>query len=66
MLSTFTFEELPGGKARFTVRWAPYEATAEEQAVFDAGHASMTGGWGGTLDKLEAYLAPSQQQQQQQ
>jgi uncharacterized protein YndB with AHSA1/START domain len=66
MLSAFTFEELPGNKTKFTVRWAPYEATAEEQAVFDAGHASMTGGWTGTLDKLEVYLAPSQQQQQQQ
>jgi uncharacterized protein YndB with AHSA1/START domain len=56
MLSTFTFEEQPGGKTKFTVRWAPYNATEEERATFDAGHASMTGGWTGTLDQLEAYL----------
>jgi uncharacterized protein YndB with AHSA1/START domain len=65
MLSTYTFEAMPGGKTKFTVRWCPYEATPEEQAAFDAGHGSMTGGWGGTLDKLEAYLARMQHQQQQ-
>ena len=56
MLSIFTFEDAPGGKTRFTVHWSPYEATAEEQAVFDAGHDSMTMGWSGTLERLEAYL----------
>ena len=29
---------------------------AEEQKAFDAGHASMTQGWGGTLDQLAGYL----------
>jgi uncharacterized protein YndB with AHSA1/START domain len=57
MLSTFAFEDAPGGKTKFTVRWSPYEATAEEQVTFDAGHASMTQGWGGTMDQLAAYLA---------
>jgi uncharacterized protein YndB with AHSA1/START domain len=61
MLSIFTFEEQPGGKSKFTVRWAPYEATEEERATFDAGHASMQGGWGGTMDQLEGYLAKSKQ-----
>jgi uncharacterized protein YndB with AHSA1/START domain len=56
MMSIFTFEEMPGGKTKFTVTWSPYNATGEEQATFDAGHASMTGGWSGTLDKLAAYL----------
>ena len=56
MLSTFTFEDAPGGKTKFTVHWSPYEATPEEQAAFDAGHASMTGGWSGTMEQLEAYL----------
>ncbi|MDI1343110.1 MAG: SRPBCC domain-containing protein [Pseudolabrys sp.] len=56
MLSIFTFEDAPGGKTRFTVHWSPYEATAEEQTVFDAGHDSMTMGWSGTLERLEAYL----------
>jgi uncharacterized protein YndB with AHSA1/START domain len=57
MLSIFTFEEMPDGKTRFTVRWSPYNATEEEQKTFDAGHDSMRGGWGGTLDQLAAYLA---------
>jgi uncharacterized protein YndB with AHSA1/START domain len=57
MLSIFTFEEQPGGKSKFTVRWSPYEATDEERKTFDAGHDSMKGGWGGTMDQLEAYIA---------
>jgi uncharacterized protein YndB with AHSA1/START domain len=56
MLSTFTFEDQPGGKTKFTVTWRPHNPTDEERATFDAGHASMTGGWSGTLDQLEAYL----------
>jgi uncharacterized protein YndB with AHSA1/START domain len=57
MLSIFTFEEQPGGRSKFTVRWSPYEATDEERKTFDAGHDSMKGGWGGTMDQLEAYIA---------
>ena len=38
-----------------------YNATAEEHKTFDAGHASMTQGWSGTLDQLEAYLAKAAQ-----
>ena len=56
MLSTFTFEE-EGGKTRFTVRWAPYNATEEETKTFDTSHDSMRQGWGGTMDQLAAYLA---------
>ena len=38
MLTTFTFEDAPGGKTKFTVRWqTPYEATEAEQETFDAG-----------------------------
>ena len=57
MLSTFTFQDLPGGQTMFTIRWAAHNATAEEQKVFDASHDSMTQGWSGTLERLEAYLA---------
>jgi uncharacterized protein YndB with AHSA1/START domain len=57
LLSTFTFEDVPGGKTKFTVRWAPLNPTEDERTTFDAGHASMTGGWSGTMDKLEGYLA---------
>jgi uncharacterized protein YndB with AHSA1/START domain len=61
MLSTFTFEELPGGKTKFTIRWAAHNATADEQKTFDAGHDGMRMGWGGTMEQLEAYLAKAQQ-----
>ena len=57
MRSTFTFEDAPGGKTKFTVRWQTLEATAEEQNTFDIMHDSMTQGWGGTMDQLAAYLA---------
>ena len=57
MLSVFTFEEQPGGKTKFTVTWKPHNPTEEERKTFDAGHASMTGGWSGTMENLEAYLA---------
>ena len=57
MLSIFTFEDLGNGKTKFTVRWSPHNASEEERKTFDAGHASMTGGWSGTMEQLEAYLA---------
>jgi len=57
MLSIFTFEELPGGKTKFTVTWATHNATAEEEQTFDEGRTSMTRGWNGTMEQLEAYLA---------
>jgi uncharacterized protein YndB with AHSA1/START domain len=57
MLSVFSFDDAPGGKSKFTIRWSPHNATAEEQKTFDAGHASMTQGWGGTMEQLETYLA---------
>lgn len=59
LLSTFTFEDAPGGKTKFTVRWQTLDATAEEQKTFDTMHDSMKQGWGGTMDNLETYLAKS-------
>ena len=57
MLSTFTFEDAPGGKAKFTVRWQTLDATPEEENTFDTMHDSMTQGWSGTMESLGAYLA---------
>jgi uncharacterized protein YndB with AHSA1/START domain len=57
MMSIFTFEDQPGNKTKFTVRWWPHNAGDEERKTFDAGHASMTQGWSGTMEQLEAYLA---------
>lgn len=56
MLTTFTFEGLPGGRTRFTTRWQALNATPEEQNTFDINHNSMRMGWTGTLDQLGAYL----------
>jgi uncharacterized protein YndB with AHSA1/START domain len=57
MHSTFTFEEPPGGKTKFTVSWVPRNATEEERKTFEAGRDSMRMGWTGTFEQLEAYLA---------
>lgn len=56
-LSTTTFEALPAGRTRLTLRWQPLEATAEETATFASNHASLNQGWGGTFDRLAAALA---------
>lgn len=57
MLSSFTFEEQPGGKTKLTVRAQAYNATEEERKTFDTSHDSMRMGWGGTMDQLADYLA---------
>jgi uncharacterized protein YndB with AHSA1/START domain len=57
LLTTATFEDLGSGKTKVTLCWSPLNASAEEQKTFDAAHDSMRGGWGGSFDQLEAYLA---------
>ena len=57
LLTTVTFEEEPGGKTKLTLRWSPLNASPDEQLTFDAAHDSMTQGWGGTFERLTAYLA---------
>jgi uncharacterized protein YndB with AHSA1/START domain len=57
MLTTVTFAEEPGGKTKVNLRWSPLNAKAEEQATFNAAHDSMQGGWGGTFERLDAYLS---------
>ena len=56
MLTTFTFEDVDG-KTRLTTTSVALHATDAECAMFAANHDSMTQGWTGTLDQLEAYLA---------
>ena len=58
LLTTVTFDEQDGGTL-VTVLWSPYDANDRERATFDANHASMRGGWGGTFDALGGYLAKS-------
>jgi uncharacterized protein YndB with AHSA1/START domain len=57
MLSTVTFEEQSPGKTKVTVEWTPADGSSElERKTFDEGRASMTQGWGGTMDQFTAYL----------
>lgn len=54
-LSTTTLTETDG-KTTLTIESAPYNATAEENKLFDSAHDSMRGGWGGTFEQLAEYL----------
>ena len=56
MLSIFSFEDV-GGKTKLTISWAPINESDEERATFEKGRPSMTQGWSGTFEQLEAYLA---------
>jgi uncharacterized protein YndB with AHSA1/START domain len=56
LLTTILFEDV-GDRTRVTVLWTPLEATAEERATFEANRANMNGGWSGSFEVLEAYLA---------
>ncbi|MBM3520802.1 MAG: SRPBCC domain-containing protein [Alphaproteobacteria bacterium] len=55
--TNFSLEDVAGGKTKFTVTWMPRGASDEERSTFDANRTSMNGGWTGTLDQIEAYLA---------
>lgn len=55
MLSQATFTE-QAGKTTVTLEISALDASPEEQQVFDSIRDSMTQGWTGTLDQLEAYL----------
>lgn len=46
-----------GDGTRLTLRWTPIGATAEEEAMFASMMESMTGGWSGSFDRLDAMLA---------
>jgi uncharacterized protein YndB with AHSA1/START domain len=57
LLATVTFEDVPDGKTKVTLRWSPLNATEEENKTFDAARDGMTQGWTGTFERLAAYLA---------
>jgi uncharacterized protein YndB with AHSA1/START domain len=57
LLSTVTFEDLGGRETKVTVTWVPLDATEEESKAFADNTASMTGGWSGSFDQLDAALA---------
>jgi uncharacterized protein YndB with AHSA1/START domain len=57
LLTRVTLEEAAGGKTKLTLRWTPLDATEEEQTTFAAARDSMQGGWTGTFERLDDYLA---------
>lgn len=56
MLNTMTLVEEEGGTTLFN-HVAAINCTEAEKAVFVEGHRSMEGGYGGTMEQLDAYLA---------
>ena len=60
MLATTSFEDIGPGLTRLTINWRPYNSDAIGNETFDAGRASMTGGFTGTFVQLEDYLAQLQ------
>ena len=56
LLASATFAE-HAGRTTVTVQWAPHRATAAERQAFADALGGMQGGWGGTLDRLDEYLA---------
>lgn len=58
MLTTVALAEEGPGRTRVTVTWEPYgPATPEEIDIFVKSKGSMTQGWTGSFDKLEAHLS---------
>ncbi|MGE0174222.1 MAG: SRPBCC family protein [Oligoflexales bacterium] len=58
MLTRVTFTEEEPDQTRVTVVWECHGATTpEEMDTFIKGRAGMSGGWTGSFDKLEGYLA---------
>lgn len=57
LLTEVSLEPRDGGTF-LTLKWTPIEYTAAALAMFVQQMDSMTGGWGGSLDKLEAWLGP--------
>jgi len=56
LLTTITFTEHVEGTL-LTLRWSPLDrALPDERQCFDQSHESMRLAWGGTFDKLAAYL----------
>ncbi|WP_424951817.1 SRPBCC family protein [Deinococcus sp.] len=55
-LSTVAFSEADG-KTTVTLSSGPINASERERQMFAGAFGGMTQGWGGTFDKLEAYLA---------
>ena len=60
MLTTVTFVAV-GDQTTVTVEWIPLNATAAETKTFDDTRKGMTGGWSGSFEQLEGFLARTPQ-----
>jgi uncharacterized protein YndB with AHSA1/START domain len=49
--------EADGDGTVITLRWQPVGATPEQEKMFADNLASMNGGWSGSFDKLDEFLA---------
>lgn len=58
-LSTTTLTP-DGDGTLMKLEWRALNASEMEEAIFNASHASMAMGWGGTMDALDQYLAQIQ------
>ena len=56
LLTEVIMEPRDGGTF-LTLKWTPIEHTEPSLAMFSKQMASMTGGWGGSFDKLDDWLA---------
>ncbi len=57
LLTTVTFAVAPDAGTTLTLTWDPLDASPIEAATFETAKLGMTGGWSGSFDLLEAYLA---------
>ena len=56
MLTTVIFED-EGEQTRVTLTWEPIEPTKAECETFEAMIPGMHGGWGGSFEQLDVFLA---------
>jgi uncharacterized protein YndB with AHSA1/START domain len=56
MVTTVLFTD-EGEGTRIELSWTPLDATPEEEAFFASMMASMEGGWSGSFEQLDAFLA---------
>jgi uncharacterized protein YndB with AHSA1/START domain len=56
MLTTVLFLD-EGAGTRIDLSWIPLDATPEEEAFFVSMMASMNGGWSGSFEQLDEFLA---------
>ncbi|HUO58651.1 MAG TPA: SRPBCC family protein [bacterium] len=57
MLTTVVLTAEGAEQTRVTLTWEPFKSNEAQIATFVAARAGMTGGWTGSFDKLEEYLA---------